>query len=703
MTVCNCQPPGTHPTTPGCTGSLGDAIVDIDFGTAQDIGNPLPPGTTNMGFYPYDCPGDGNYTIIRHSQGCYNDGWHTISDHTGNADGCFMLINASFEPSDFFVQMVSGLCQGTTYQFGAWVINMDKYGGGILPNVSFTIELPDGTILASYTTGDIPASINATWAPYTFNFTTPANVQTVILRMHNNAPGGQGNDLALDDITFRPIGPTISVGITGANADTINICQRSTPNPNLYGAVASCYLSTAYHWQVSRNNGGSWTDIANADSLNYTPSTDSAGVYLYRLLAAQANDIGISTCRVNSVPLTVVISPGPFPGKDTAVYSCPGYPVNLYNLYDTAGYRYSAWDLNDPQDAGEGFFTFTVKNTNGCSYSSHVTVKLLTKPDPGRDIDTSVCENNVINLTGLYNTVSFAGATWSTANPTQAGPGAYNLFVTGADGCQDTATVVVVGKKPDTSYIVAAVCGGQSFLGHSSAGNYTDILSDSAASGCDSIRNLNLTVNPVFNINIDTTACYNQSVLGYSAAGTYNIHYLTVNGCDSAVQLTLHIIPLPQPNLGRDITICPGESVTLYPGKFEQYLWQDGSTDSHFVVTQAGIYSVSVSNSCGTATSSTHVSEAPCALLFPTAFTPNGDGKNDIFKLLNPYNIASFKLVVYNRWGQKMFSTNNPLAGWDGITDGEPQVPGPYVWYCIFKKNGDKAESEQKGTVVLIR
>ena len=71
-----------------------------------------------------------------------------------------MVINASFNPGDFFVKTVDGLCPNTTYEFAAWIFNVLEpfacRGQGIKPNITFNIEKTDGTVLQSYQTGDIP-------------------------------------------------------------------------------------------------------------------------------------------------------------------------------------------------------------------------------------------------------------------------------------------------------------------------------------------------------------------------------------------------------------------------------------------------------------------------------------------------------------------------------------------------------------------
>ena len=199
-----------------CTGGLGDPIIDITFGAGPNFGAPLASGITNLQYLSNQCPNDGQYTITNSTSNCYNGSWINLTaDHTGDPNGYFMLINASYQPSDFYVQTVTGLCPGTTYQFAAWILNMFAYGGAILPNITFSIENTDGTLLDSIHTGDVASTNPEKWVQYGFYFTTPAGVSTVVLRMTNNAPGGNGNDLAMDDITFRPAGPSMMIAIAG--------------------------------------------------------------------------------------------------------------------------------------------------------------------------------------------------------------------------------------------------------------------------------------------------------------------------------------------------------------------------------------------------------------------------------------------------------------------------------------------------------
>ncbi len=84
--------------------------------------------------------------------------------------------------------------------------------------------------------------------------------------MTNNAIGGCGNDLALDDITFRPCGPKVQAGISGNTAsDTVGFCVDAQSSLTFNGAISTGYNAPRYQWQVSVDTGATWTDIAGGD------------------------------------------------------------------------------------------------------------------------------------------------------------------------------------------------------------------------------------------------------------------------------------------------------------------------------------------------------------------------------------------------------------------------------------------------------
>src|SRR5690348_2983064 len=105
-----------------CQGSLGDPIVNITFGSGPNPGPPMPAAATGYQYFAGDCPNDGFYTVRSNTNNCFGNSWHSLAaDHTGNPNGYFMLVNASIQPSAFYLDTVKGLCTGTTYEFAAWI------------------------------------------------------------------------------------------------------------------------------------------------------------------------------------------------------------------------------------------------------------------------------------------------------------------------------------------------------------------------------------------------------------------------------------------------------------------------------------------------------------------------------------------------------------------------------------------------------
>jgi len=86
----------------------------------------------------------------------------------------------------------------------------------------------------------------------------------------------------------------------------------------------------------------------------------------------------------------------------------------------------------------------------------------------------------------------------------------------------------------------------------------------------------------------------------------------------------------------------------------------------------------------------------------PSAFTPNNDGKNDIFRPLIFGNVKKYQFTIYNRWGQIVFQTTEIGKGWDGKFGGMQQDPNVFVWTCTYQLEAEEVKHE-KGSVTLIR
>jgi gliding motility-associated-like protein len=91
-----------------------------------------------------------------------------------------------------------------------------------------------------------------------------------------------------------------------------------------------------------------------------------------------------------------------------------------------------------------------------------------------------------------------------------------------------------------------------------------------------------------------------------------------------------------------------------------------------------------------------------CAVFMPNAFSPNGDGMNDIFRAKVHDAVTDFRMAVYGRWGQLVFESRNTDAGWDGTDKGSGVPAGSYLWVVTYTDSKQQA-IQQKGTLVLVR
>lgn len=175
-------------------------------GNVRDI------NATSLALYErvsFSCPGDGYYSFASSTGGCFGGDWHILSeDHTpGDKDGNMLLVNSAYNSGTFFTTRVKGFKNKARYQFGVWLMNVckptRKCPFPLLPNLTIRLQTPAGRTIAQFTTGDLPRREAPHWTQHRAEFVVPTAETELVLTMINNAPGGCGNDFALDDITFR--------------------------------------------------------------------------------------------------------------------------------------------------------------------------------------------------------------------------------------------------------------------------------------------------------------------------------------------------------------------------------------------------------------------------------------------------------------------------------------------------------------------
>jgi gliding motility-associated-like protein len=259
----------------------------------------------------------------------------------------------------------------------------------------------------------------------------------------------------------------------------------------------------------------------------------------------------------------------------------------------------------------------------------------------------------------------------------------------------------------------------------------TYFISATYNNGCiskDTIRILKTYDLPVVNLNASTILCKEQNdyldagpgFLSYlwqdgstnrkykvTVPGTYSVRVSDNNNCFGSVTVVITKIVLPPSGfLGKDTSLCEGGSVTLMPNNtFISYLWNNGSSSSNTIVRREGIYTLNVNDNLGcTGTDTIIVNKKNCPNSFyvPTGFTPNNDGKNDLFKPIITGALMSYEFSIYNRWGQRVFLSGDKNIGWDGTVKGLNQDGNVFVWTCKYQFYNQQPEAK-KGTVILIR
>lgn len=610
-----------------CQGSLGDPIVNITFGSGSNPGAPLKAATTSYQYLASDCPDDGFYTVRNNTTACFNS-WHSLqADHTGDPGGYFMLVNASFQPSAFYLDTVKGLCGGTTYEFAAWVMNVQRLGScspnAILPNLTFSIERTDGTLLQTYNTNDIIQEASPAWKQLGFFFTTPSNVQDVVLRIFNNAPGGCGNDIALDDITFRPCGPQLLPVITGSSSTSINLCEGTAGQFEFNCTVSAGFNNPSFQWQ-QRTNGGGWTDIpgANSTTLSVTfPATAAPGMYVYRLTAAEDGNLGSLQCRVASGILSVRVATYPVINLQTNAPVCENANLQL-SASDGTQYQWTgpgsfqsaqaSITLNHVQLEQGGEYFVTVSNDAGCQTNGSVIATV--NPNPVAAVgfaETTICEGSSVQLT----TQGGSGYEWkpatglsaaNIANPlaSPAVTSVYQVVVSNQFNCKDTAeTKINVISHPTAD-----------------AGSDKWIVQGTSVQLIASVSGQNISYFWTPALYIDNPAAL-QPVITPPHDTTYILKVVSNDGCGEVTDTV---------------------NVFVYKDVF-----------------------------------------------VPNAFTPNGDGINDTWYIPALSAYPNFELSVYDRYGHPVFQARKANVHWNGYFKGQLLPMGVYVYMLDLKEGGN--------------
>lgn len=392
-------------------------------------------------------------------------------------------------------------------------------------------------------------------------------------------------------------------------------------------------------------------------------------------------------------------------------------------------------------------YKVVAEKTPGCFATDSLYVTVNSVPPIHLGNDTSFCSNE----SAIFDAGSgFDTYQWNTGAATQkilvATPGQFTVKAT-LEGCSSFDTIRVVNVYPLPSFSLGndtTLCQGQQLRYRfdlpqavykwstgSNANNGIINLPGTywlkvAQRGCvnDDTINVKFDPLPIVMLGNDTTLCEKQTLQlnafnnnaayqwqdgstfpGYvvKTPGIYSVK-LNVNNCSASDTINISYKVLPFFTLGPDSFLCAGQQYVLQPAinTNTSLLWQDGSSAPSFTVMKDGVYFLTASNECGNYTDSITITTGLCNIIMPSAFTPNNDGLNDMFRIKYPYPLKTFKMVIYNRWGEKVFETNNINKGWDGSYKGQLSVQGSYAWIISFMDTNSKP-GQLKGIVTLVR
>lgn len=297
----------------------------------------------------------------------------------------------------------------------------------------------------------------------------------------------------------------------------------------------------------------------------------------------------------------------------------------------------------------------------------------------------------------------------------------YSVTVTFAGGCTGAGAVQVTVLESDSVDLgVVSTCAGKPVLIFGALtgteGLYTQTLPKS--NGCDSVLFVRLYVTPALTAE-NRPLCPGDSTWVFDSLftqpGNLCRDYVTPDGCDSTHCVYVKAVPGPSLPVPDTVILEIGREIQLNaPDGFAVYEWSPpgdlSCADCPDPVAKPGgssTYRLTVTdgNGCTATVEYRVLLFPPCdpqRLIIPNAFTPDGDGNNDVFKVVPFEGFEQIvSLQIYNRWGQRIYLGSGPAAAWDGTAGGKPAPSDVYVY--ILEADCGGTAGRLVGDVTLLR
>ena len=565
----------------------------------------------------------------------------------------------------------------------------------------------------------------------------------------NAPPGWQSYKWNTGDITqsitvTKPGLYHVLTGNTGFNCPSgygyINIFDKGKDLE--LGPDTSLCAGTTYQLHVDNNFSNIlWENGSNSrDSLITTPS-------IYKVMAT-----GKDGCpSLDSIMITIKNDVHASFGNDTALCNGSVLPLQLLPAKNTnlvANYSWQDGTVQDRYTVNKAGKYWGTVHFAGCTASDTINVAYMNVLNAALGSDTSICTGDSLVL---KTAVSNASYIWNTGASTQQitvkTPGAY--FIQVNNGLCNFFDTINISSAPRPLFSLGhdtTICSNESLTLAPALQNGKWLWQDGSANqqykvqlpgtywlqfiqnGCGARDTVQIAVAaaPSFTLGKDTSLCEGKILLlnaflpdiiqyqwqdgstnaNYQVkkAGNYQVTILDKNNCAGKDAINIVYTPLPSVQIAGDTVICGGKPVmlTVKANYATGLLWQNGSTSQQLLADNSGQYSITATNTCGTATAQKNISKGVCNLILPSAFTPNNDRENDVFRVKYPFETRQFQFTVYNRWGEKIFESTDIRKGWDGHFKGQLQPSGNYIWF-ITLTDADNHFQQVHGSVMLIR
>lgn len=514
-------------------------------------------------------------------------------------------------------------------------------------------------------------------------------------------------------------GNTYSISVTDNNGCTasasgvVNAANAVTFNQPIISHV-SCFGGNDGTMTITANGGaGSFNYVWNIGGTGTTASSLAAGIYT--VTATDANN-----CP-NSTSATVIEPPllqATATSTNSTCFAADNGTATVVATGGTTPYSY-AWNSGQSTPSINGLYPtnylVTVTDSKSCTASAitstsepaELSAVLASTPVTCTYSTDGTISTTMINGFAPYtydlmwsNTLQQTNGTGTFGNLTAS---TYTVKVTDVTNCTTSSTVTILPPYPDefTYTVDSTTCFGAEF---NDGEVHIQVIS---------------TINQPYYFSIDNGGSQISPDFSFLSAGTHQLQLVNKNGC-----ITDTTVFVPQPTQGiatalpLDSTIQLGEQITLsgiLSGyntiAITGYDWQPSEglscTDCPNPVMQGYVtntyyLTITYHNGC-TATAATKIIvEGLPPVYIPNAFSPNGDGNNDVFMVYGE-NILNVMLTVYNRWGEKIFdSQNERFAGWDGTYKSVLQNPGVFTYVADITYLNSK-KTQHKGTVTLLK